>query len=201
MSSRPRERSLKLRALLEVGEHHRVLERRQARADLRHGAEPVVVAAAVAVAVDREQHLRLDLGEAVDDRPDSEVGRAGRPDRADARAREKRGDGLLDVREVGDDAVARADPEAAQAFRDGRRVGAQALPARLPERPELRGVHERYGVRALTGEDVLGIAQPRSGEPPGARHRPVRAHRVVRVRGSPSPRRTPRARPRTPRAR
>ena len=45
----------------------------------------VEVLAAVAVAVDREEDLRLDLGEAVDDAGGAEVGRAARPDRADAR--------------------------------------------------------------------------------------------------------------------
>ncbi len=103
--------ALERRVPVEVGQEHRVLECRQPRPDLRHGAEPVVVPAAVAVAVDGEQHLRLELGEAVDDGPDPEVRGARRPDRADARAGEKRGDGLLDVREVGDDPIAGADPE------------------------------------------------------------------------------------------
>src|SRR5207253_2597404 len=65
----------------------------------------VEVLAPVAVAVDREQHLRLDLREAVDDAADAELGRAARPDRADARAAEEGRDRLGDVREVRGDAV------------------------------------------------------------------------------------------------
>ena len=50
-----------------------------------HDRGAVEVLAAVAVAVDREQHLRLDLGEAVDHAARAELGRGARPDRADAR--------------------------------------------------------------------------------------------------------------------
>ena len=110
-SPSPAERRIRV----EVAEHDRVLDRRQRREQLLTTAEPVEVLAAVAVAVDGEQHLRLDLGEAVDHAPGAEVRRAARPDRADRRAGEERGDRLGNVRQVRDHAVARPDAERAQA--------------------------------------------------------------------------------------
>ena len=53
----------------------------------------------------------LELREAVDDAARAELGRAARPDRAEARRRRERDQRLGDVRQVGDDAVARADAE------------------------------------------------------------------------------------------
>ncbi len=59
---------------VEIREHDGVLDRRQLREQLLHDSGAVEVLAAVPVAVDREQHLRLDLGEAVDHAPGTEVG-------------------------------------------------------------------------------------------------------------------------------
>ena len=83
----------------------------------RDALAAVEVLAAVAVAVGREQHLRLDLGEAVDHGRDAELRRAARPDRADARRGQQRDDGLRRVRQVGHHAVAAPDPEPAQPAR------------------------------------------------------------------------------------
>ena len=110
--------------------------RRAARATTSRRSKSL---AAVAVAVDGEQHLRLDLREAVDHAARAEVRRAAttRSRRCDAQAR-KRDDRLGDVRQVGGDAVARADAERAQAGRDRGRPGARSSPQRqLAERPQL----------------------------------------------------------------
>ena len=80
-----------------------------------HVLGPVDDLLAVAVTADGEQHLGLDLPESVDDAAGAELGRARRPDRAEARRRQERGDRLRDVREVRDDAVARTDAEPLQA--------------------------------------------------------------------------------------
>ena len=70
-------------AAVEVAEpHERPADLRVDRVD--DGAA-VEVPAAVAVAVDGQQHLRLDLREAVDHRARAEVRRAARPDRAERR--------------------------------------------------------------------------------------------------------------------
>ena len=101
-------------ALAEVRDVHRVLERRERGFDRAHFVTPVDDLLAVAVAVDREQHLRLDLCEAVDDRAGPELRRARRPDRAQARGRRERDQRLLDVRRVRRDPIALGDTEPAQ---------------------------------------------------------------------------------------
>ena len=71
-------------------------------------------AIAVAVAVDGEQHLGLDLAEPVDDRPDAELRRARRPHRAEARRREHRHECLGGVGQVRGHTVAAPDTEPSQ---------------------------------------------------------------------------------------
>ena len=58
------------------------------------------------VAVDREQHLRVELAEPVEHRAHAELGGAGRPHRAEAGDGEERDDRLGHVRQQRDDAVA-----------------------------------------------------------------------------------------------
>ena len=113
----------------EVRQHERPLERRDLPLQLGDDLAPVEILAAVAVAVDREQHLRADLGEAVDHAAHAEVGRAARPDRADRRAGQERGGRLGDVRHVGDHPVAALDARGAQAGRDAPGQRAQLTPA------------------------------------------------------------------------
>ena len=71
--------------LAQVGHDHDPLEARDLAGDLGHGVQAVEVLAAVAVAVDGEKDLRLDLGEAVDDAAGAEVRGAARPDGAKGR--------------------------------------------------------------------------------------------------------------------
>ena len=122
-SRSPSERGLRV----EVAEDDRPLEASASPPAAPHDVEPVVVAPAVAVAVDGEQDARLDLREPVDDAPRAEVRRAARPDRAEARARVERDDGLDDVGEVRDDPVARPDSRRAER---ARRSGASRPRAR-----------------------------------------------------------------------
>ena len=64
------------RLRVEVAEQHRVRDRRQRGEQLLHDGEPVEVLASVAVAVHGQEHLRLDLREAVDHAAGAEVRRA-----------------------------------------------------------------------------------------------------------------------------
>ncbi len=155
---------------IEVGQDDGALEARHLLLEQRQGVAPVEVLAAVAVAVDREEDLGLDLREAVDDAGRAEVGRAARPDRADARGREEGDDRLGDVGHVGDDPVPLLDSELAQAGRDRGDLGRQLAPAQLGQLAQLRRVDDRrLGVVAVA-EDVLGVVEPRAGEPLGAGH-------------------------------
>ena len=139
----------------------------------------VEVAPVVAVAVHGEQHLRLDLREAVDHRAGAEVGRAARPDGADRRGGQERGHRLRDVRHVGGDPVAALDAERAQAGGDPRGALAQLAPRPLGLLAQLGGVDDRHGIRILAAEQVLGVVEPRAREPLGARHLARRQHAVV----------------------
>ena len=90
-----------------------ISEARQLGEDPRRHGAAVEVLAAVAVAVDREEDLRLDLREAVDHRARAELGRGARPDRPQGGRREERDERLGNVRHVCDDTVAAADAERA----------------------------------------------------------------------------------------
>ena len=144
--------------------------------DAGHHLAAVEVLAVVAVAVHRQQHLRLDLGEAVDHRARAEVRRAARPHRPDRRAGEERGDRLRDVRHVRHHAVAGPDPVGAQPGRDPRGHPLQLAPAHRVELAQLGGVVDRRGRVVLAAEDVLGVGQRGAGEPLRAGH--LRASRA-----------------------
>ncbi len=143
---------IQARIRIEVGQQHDVLDRRQLREDAAHDVEAVEVLAPVPVAVDREQHLRLDLGEAVDHAARPELGRGARPDRADARRREERDQCLGDVRHVGDDAIAAAHAERAQPGRGAGDFGGQLASG------ELGGWFRFAQLRAVQDRDLPGIS-------------------------------------------
>ena len=138
--------------------------------DLLDDRRAVEVAPAIAVAVDCQQHLGLDLREAVHDRARAEIRRAARPDRAEPGGGEERRDGLGDVRHVGGDAVAAADAAGAQARLDAGRQRPQLAPRHRVQRAQLRGVADRDGVLVAVAEDVLGIGQRRAVKPARAGH-------------------------------
>ena len=104
---------------VEVGDEDGVGERGHLGLEAADDVHAVEGLAAVGVAVDGEEDLGLDLGEAVDDRAGAEVGRAGGPDRADGGGGEEADDGLGAVGQVGGDAVAALDAEGAEAGGEG----------------------------------------------------------------------------------
>ena len=168
-----------------VGNRDELLERRQRRAQRRHLGAAVDRALAVAVAGDREHDLRLEHRETVDHAARAELGRARSPDRAEARRREEGDQRLRNVRQVADDAVAGPDTERPQAGPGRRDLLAQVAEGQLERAAGLRARDHGHGVLvALLAEHVLGVVQPRPGEPLGARH-PLRTeHPLVRRRGA-----------------
>ena len=164
---------LELGGLAQVGDDDDPLEARDLGGDLGDGPDPVEVPAAVAVAVDDEHHLRLDLGESVHDARRPEVRRAARPGRAEAGRCEECDQRLGAVGEVGDHPVSRGDPEGLQALANGRHPLAQLAPAELGELAELRGVDDRHLGVGLAAEDVLRVVEPGPREPLRAGHDPV----------------------------
>jgi hypothetical protein len=94
----PRRRPLDGGVRVEVRDDDGVRQRRQRVPDRAGLVAAIDCRGPVSVPVDREQDLRLDLAEPIHDRTDAELGRARRPDGAEARRREERDDRLRDVR-------------------------------------------------------------------------------------------------------
>ena len=129
-----------------------VAQRRQGGDDVGDVVGAVDVLGAVAVAVDGDQHARLDLGEAVDHRAHAELRCATRPDRSERGGGEEGDECLGDVGRVGDDTIAFTDAELAQCGRAAAHPEAQVVPGQLD------------GVACLThGDDGESVWVGRSG--------------------------------------
>ena len=195
--ARPRERlrhAVQSRGGIEVRQEDHALQRRQLTDDLGQDRAPVERLSAVAIAVDGEHHLRLDLLEPVHDRAGPHVGRAARPDRAETRHREKRHDGLRDVRHVGSDAVARPHAELAQGCGDRGDLPLELGPGHLGRAARFRAGDDRRPIRHAVQEGVLGVVEPRALEPLRARHPVLVEHPPVGRRRA-NPEEVPQRRP------
>ncbi len=135
---------------------------------------------AVAVAVDDQQHRRVDLPDPVDHRGDAELRRARRPHRPEAGAREEGHDRLGHVRQVADDPVATSDAEPTQPRRGAGDLVGELVVAERDLVPGLAASDDR-GRAATTTQRVLGVVQRGAGEPHRARHRGIGQHRGRRV--------------------
>ena len=175
---------------VEVAQQHRVAHARQLLDQAAQHRQAVGVDTAVDVAVDADHDLGLDLAEAVEDRQRPHVGRAHRPDRAQAGAGEEGDRGLRQVGQDGADPVAGNHAHARERRRERRHLAAQLGPGDL-ERLAVR-LHRLVakddrrmagGVAALgMAEHVLRVVDLRAAEPLGARHRLGDQHGVVRRR-------------------
>lgn len=158
-------------------------QRGELGAQFGDGLAAVVFLAAVAVAVDGEQHDGLDLLEAVEDAAGAEVGGAGGPDPADGGGGEERDDGLGDVGEVAADPVAGAYAEGAQFGGERPDLAAELRPGdgdRLVALVDADQGRLPGAGRVLGGaQGVLGVVEGGAGEPAGARHGAVGEDRLV----------------------
>ena len=153
----------------------------------------VEVLAAVAIAVDAEQHLGLDLGEAVDDAARRRSPASSRPDGADGGGGEESDDGLGDVRHVGDDTVALPDAERAQ-------PAATARPGSRSS-PQVSSSSSRSSEAwriAIVPSSCRGTrARRSSAAPSGTSSRPASSAGQDRGSRRAGPRRSPRSPPRS----
>jgi hypothetical protein len=156
-------------------------QRGQFAAQFGDGLASVVFLAAVAVAVDREEHDGFDLLEPVEDASGAEVRRAGGPDAAHGGCGEEGDHGLRDVGEVAADAVPGTYAESAQLGSQGADLAAQLGPGDGAGFVCLVDVQEGWFVGAGLGraQGVFGVVEGRFGEPLGARHRAVAEHARV----------------------
>ena len=160
---------------------HDGTERRQPGSHFRHLRAAVDELVAVPVARDGEQHRRLELAEAVEHAPRTELWRARRPDRTEARHGEEGDERLRDIREVRDDAVAALHAELLQADAGPRHLLAEVAERQLDRRARLRvrDYRRRAGV-LLAADHVLGAVDQRTREPLGAGHLARSEHALVR---------------------
>ena len=163
-----------LRGGAEARDPHGGAQPGQAGGDLPHHLDPVEDLAVVAVAVDRDEHLRLDLAEPVDHARRAEVRRAGGPDRAEARRGEEGDQRLGDVRHVRGDPVAPADAEPDQAGADpGDLLGAARRSVRVRRSPDSSRKITAVRPGSRGRQRVRRVVDRRAREPAGAGHRPA----------------------------
>ena len=170
---------------IEVRHHHDRLEGWQLPNDLAHHLTAVERLPAIAVPIHREEHLRLDLAEAVDYAGRTHVGRRAGPDRAQARAREHGDDGLGDVRQVSGYAITRPDAETRERCGQRPDLFAEGAPRQFEGRSRL-GLEDESRARhplrpERSPERLLRVAYRRSFEPARAGHHPALEHALVRA--------------------
>ncbi len=162
-----------VRVVVHVAGHHDALDRRHPVGQLGHPAQAVVDLAVVLVGGGDEQHLRLDLAEAVHHALHAEIGRAGGENRPDRGRRQHGNDRLGQVGQVGGHPVALFHAHLAQCRGHAGHFGVELGVADLAVHAVLVGEHQRGALVAVL-EQVLGEIKPRLGEPTRARHgRPV----------------------------
>lgn len=154
---------------------------------------------AIPVMIDRNKHCRLDLAEAVEHALHAEIGRAGGPDRAEARRRQHAGDGLGAVRHHRGDTVADTDALCRQPLLQAGDQTAQVLRRQAQRRAVLAAEDEDLCLVDLhpRSEQVLGEVQPCLGEKARAGHSVIGKHRGALLANdtAPVPHRVPEGRP------
>jgi hypothetical protein len=139
--------------------------------------------AAVVVAVDGDQHLGLDLAEAVEHALHAEIGRARAPHRAQARGRQHRDDRLGHVRQLGGDAVAAPDAGRLERMMQPADRGVEVAPAHLAADLVLAAEDQRDRV-VVPAQQVAREVEPRVGKEARTRH-PVVVDDTARARSLP----------------
>jgi hypothetical protein len=173
-------------ATVEVGHRHRGGQPGQPVPDGGHLLAPVDRLGAVAVAVDRQQHLRVDLAEAVEDAAGAELRRARGPYRPEAGGGQKGHQRLGDVGQVGHDPVAPPDAEAGQAGPAPGDLTAQLTGSQVDRAPRLGPAeHGDLLLVAPFPQHMSGVVEPGGGKPAGAGHRPLPQGRGGRRRRRP----------------
>jgi hypothetical protein len=167
--------------LLEIRHHDQRLHGGQLPEQFAHRVGAFGDLAAIDRAVAGDQHLGVDLEEAVAHRGHAHVGRGQAPHRAQRRAGQEGHDRLRDVGQVGRNAVAALNAERAQRGRQRAGLVDQVGPCDLDAAAfglhALVAEHDRRHARAVRRRCVAchlrGVVQLRAGEPSRAGHRGV----------------------------
>ena len=159
-----------IRRLLDIRHDRDRLDARQVGEHVRDARPAVEGLAAVEVAVGADQRLRFDLAETVEHPARAEIGRAGRPHRAQARGRQHGGHRLGQVGQEPRDAVAPAHPLRLEPDTQGRHRVVEFREGHRAARAVLAPAHDGLATVAAA-QQVLRVVEPRPGEPPRAGHR------------------------------
>lgn len=154
--------------------------RRHRLAQLRHDVAPVVLLPGPPVAVHGDDHRRFDLAQAVQNAARTEVRRARRPHRTEARRGQQRDHRLRDVGQVRRDAVPGTDTQVPEGGRERIHLPTQLRGGDPARRPLLGDGDQRGPVPRRPREHGLGVVQPRPLEPTRSRHGPGVEHRGAR---------------------
>ena len=171
---------------LQIALHDQVRDARQRRAQLLHHVQPINVAPRPGDAVAGDQHLGLDLFEAIQHGVRAHVGRAHAPHRADAGRGQKGDHGLGNVGQVGRHAVARLHALCLQVQRERGDLALQLGPGEFAHFAFFvladDGRQPRRVGRLHVTQHLVRVVGLRTGKPHRARHHVVRQHRRVRRR-------------------
>eukprot|EP01136_Pigoraptor_vietnamica_P039846 Opistho-1_new@856 len=151
---------------LDKGENDDALQVAKALDDLEQLAHVVVHLAVVVHGVHRENHLGVDLAEALKHARDAKVGRSGAPDGTNARRRQHELNSLHAVGDVADDAVSRRDARLPHGRRSPRHARVQLTVRHLERLARLTRPDEGDAV-VVVAEEVLGKVEARAAEPLG----------------------------------
>src|SRR5688572_27912960 len=163
------ERGAGARRRAEIVDDYALLDARQPLQHLARLLLRVELLAAVDVAIGAEKDFGLDLPEAVEHALHAEVGRAARPDRAEARGREERGGRFGYVRQVARDPVALFHAGVGESLSDPRHEVVKLALREATLHAVLAPERDRRGCVALA-QQVLRIVEASVGEPACARH-------------------------------
>ena len=164
--------------------HDDVLHAGQRVAQLLHHTHAVKVSPAIAHTVHCDQHLGLDLFEAVEHGVGAHVGRANAPHTAHAGGGQKRHHGFGNIGQIRRDPVARLHTLGLQVQRQSSHLAAQLRPAHLAAQALFVVADDRQKASFMRGlhmaQHLVRVVGLSTGKPLGPRHDVVRQHGGVR---------------------
>ena len=166
---------------IKIGHNHRPEQRRHAGHHLGIFFQAVDRFAVVPVAIDTDQHLGLDLPEAVEHALHAEIRRGRRPDGSERAHRQHGNQGFRQVGQVAGHPVAGTDAGVDQEPLEARHLGIELGPAHPALDLVLAPEDQGFALVTIL-QQILGIVEACLGKPAGARHPvAIAQHRLALV--------------------
>jgi len=167
-------------SVVEIRHYDNTLDGWNLRHDLAHSRQAVDLLPCVAVAIGAEQHLWLDLAEAVQYALHAEIRRARRPHGAERRRGKHRDHGFRNVRQEPRHPVARTNARIRESGGDGRDLVTELRVRQHATAAALVAADQRRMIIVVT-QQVLGEVESCAEEPSRARDRIRRGHSIESV--------------------